>query len=268
MAVRDAVPLGSAGTTRWLDEVERRLGSGVGDQTLRQALARRESGTSWCATTCRYDAQVTPTLAVHESLAESGINRVANFGPATGSTIEQPDVTLDGHTRLPYPSVEIYDVGGTSAGRLVPQSRLVEVRGAAEDVPAALTALGGDRDAITSSDAAGRLDGLPLIQTDGMQRREVSVGRPAENYSPVLTETEQGRQHRRTLGYDVDATAPSTTRTWVAAWSTYGVVVRGGCGCHACGPDRATDRSPRWTVIRPVAGSRERSAGAVVNGWS
>jgi arabinofuranan 3-O-arabinosyltransferase len=137
----------------------------------------------------RYDAQVTPTLAVHESLAESGIQRVASFGPATGSTIEQPDATLDGHTRLPYPSVEIYDVGGTSPGRLVPESRLVNVRGAAEDVPAVLTALGGDRDAVISSDAAGRLDGLPLIQTDGLQRREVSDGKnpsgvPATDQQP------------------------------------------------------------------------------------
>ena len=122
-------------------------------------------------------------------------------------------MTLDGHTRLPYPSVEIYDVGDTVPGRLVPQSQLVEVRGAAEDVPAVLTALGGDRDAITSSDAAGQFDGLPLIQTDGMQRREVSVGRPAENYSPVLTETEQRppaspharvRRRRRRTEYDAD----------------------------------------------------------------
>ena len=158
MAVRDAVPLGSAGTTRWLDEVERRLGTGVGDQTLRQALARAGVRYVVVRNDLRYDAQVTPTLAVHESLAESGIKRVAYFGPATGSTIEQPGVTLDGRTRLPYPSVEIYDVGDTSPARLIPQSQLVEVRGAAEDVPAALTALGGDRDAVTTSDAAGQLD--------------------------------------------------------------------------------------------------------------
>jgi arabinofuranan 3-O-arabinosyltransferase len=161
MAVRDAVPLGSAGTTRWLDEVERRLGSGVGDQTLRQALTRAGVRYVVVRNDLRYDAQVTPTLAVHESLAESGISRVASFGPATGSTIEQPGVTLDGHMRLPYPSVEIFDVGETSAGRLVPESRLVQVRGAAEDVPAVLTALGGDRAAVTSSDAAASSTGCP-----------------------------------------------------------------------------------------------------------
>ena len=82
MAVRDAVPLGSAGTTRWLDEVERRLGSGVGDQTLRQALARAGVRYVVVRNDLRYDARVTPTLAVHESLAESGINRVATLRPS------------------------------------------------------------------------------------------------------------------------------------------------------------------------------------------
>ena len=264
MAVRDAVPLGSAGTTRWLDEVERRLGSGVGDQTLRQALARAGVRYVVVRNDLRYDAQVTPTLAVHESLAESGIKRVASFGPPTGSTIEQPGVTLDGHMRLPYPSVEIYDVGDTSAGRLVPESRLVEVRGAAEDVPAVLTALGGDRDAVTSSDAAGRLDGLQLIQTDGMQRREVSVGRPAENYSPVLTATEDGRQHRRTLGYDDGTATPSTTRTWgggiadvraSSSASDADATLRTGPGN---GPFAAVDGDPssRW-----ISGTFGRSSG-------
>jgi len=264
MAVRDAVPLGSAGATRWLDEVERRLGTGVGDKTLRQALTRASVRYVVVRNDLRYDAQVTPAVAVHESLAESGIKRVAYFGPVTGSTIEQPGVTLDGHTRLPYPSVEIYDVGETSAGRLVPQSQLVEVRGASEDVPAALTALGGDREAVTTSDAAGKLSGLPLIQTDGMQRREVSVGRPAENYSPVLSASEAGRQGRRTLGYDVDPAAPSTTRTWgggivdVRASSSAAdanATLRTGPGN---GPFAAVDGDPssRW-----ISGNFGRSSG-------
>ncbi|MFD3400126.1 alpha-(1-_3)-arabinofuranosyltransferase family protein [Kribbella sp. NPDC058693] len=214
MAVRDAVPLGSAGATRWLDEVERRLGSGVGDRTLQQALQRAGVRYVVVRNDLRYDVQLASTIAVHESLGESGIGRVASFGPPTGSRIEQPDVTLDGHTRLPYASVEIYDAGQTDAGRLVPRSRLVEVRGAAEDVPAALTAMGADQEAITSSDAAGRLDGLPLIETDGLQRREVSFGRPAENYSPVLTASDPGRLGRRVLGYQLDGASPLTTRTW------------------------------------------------------
>ncbi|MEV5964329.1 alpha-(1-_3)-arabinofuranosyltransferase family protein [Kribbella sp. NPDC051952] len=138
-------PLAIGGTTPWLEEVDRRLASGVGDQTLRQSLTR--AGIKYVV--LRNDTS--DALVVHESLAEAGIRRVAYFGPAAS---------------LRYPSVEIFDTGDTNTGRLIPQSRLVEVRGDAQDVPAALTAIGGDRGAITSSDAVGRLDEPPLIQTD------------------------------------------------------------------------------------------------------
>ncbi|ADB32160.1 coagulation factor 5/8 type domain protein [Kribbella flavida DSM 17836] len=212
MAVRDAVPLGSAGTTRWLDELERRLGSGVGDKTLVQALNRAGIRYVVVRNDLRNDVQVSPALAVHESLAEAGIARVAYFGPPTGSPIEEPGLTLDERTRLPYPSVEIFDVGEVSPARVVPQSQLVEVRGGSEDVPSVLTALGPDREAVLSTDVGGLQ--LPLIQTDGLQRREVTVGRAAENYSPVLTAQDPGRQGRRTLDYVLDPDAPQTTRSW------------------------------------------------------
>ncbi|WP_020388841.1 alpha-(1-_3)-arabinofuranosyltransferase [Kribbella catacumbae] len=263
MAVRDAVPLGSAGTTRWLDEVERRLGSGVGDKTLQQALARAGVKYVVVRNDLRIDAQVTPTMAVHESLDESGLKRAAYFGPPTGSSIEQTGLTLDEHTRLPYPSVEIYDVGDVSPARLVPQSQLVEVRGAPEDVPAVLAALGGDREAVTSTDAKG-LGKLPLVQTDGLQRREVTVGRPADNLSPVLTQEDPGRQKRRTLDYVVDPAAALTTRSWtggitdVRASSSAAdadATLRLGPGN---GPSAAVDGDPttRW-----VSGTFGRSSG-------
>ncbi|MFF0270757.1 alpha-(1-_3)-arabinofuranosyltransferase [Kribbella sp. NPDC004536] len=264
MAVRDAVPLGSAGATRWLDEVERRLGSGVGDETLREALTRAGVRYVVVRNDLRRDAQLTSTLAVHESLAGAGLRRVASFGPMTGSTIEQPEVTLDGHTRLPYPSVEVFDAGPTSAGRLVPSPRLVEVRGAAEDVPGVLTALGGEREAIADADTAGRLTGLPFVQTDGLQRREVSFGRAAENYSPVLTASAAGRQGRRTLGYDVEGAGPSTTRIWdggiadvraSSSASDADATLRAGPGN---GPFAAVDGDPssRW-----ISGAYGRSSG-------
>jgi arabinofuranan 3-O-arabinosyltransferase len=263
LAVRDAVPLGSAGTTRWLDEVERRLGSGVGDPTLQQALVRAGVKYVVVRNDLRVDAQASPPLAVHESLAEAGIKRVAYFGPPTGSSIEQPGVTLDERTRLPYPSVEIFDVGEVSPARLVPQSQLVEVRGAPEDVPSALTALGGDREAVTSEDAAG-LGKIPLIQTDGLQRREVSVGRAADNVSPVMTARDPGRQDRRALDYVVDPAAPRTTRSWaggladVRASSSSAdadATLRTGPGN---GPAAAVDGDPstRW-----ISGTFGRSSG-------
>jgi arabinofuranan 3-O-arabinosyltransferase len=267
MVVRDAVPLGSAGATRWLDEIERRLGSGVGDETLHEAIARAGIRYVVVRNDLRTDAQVSPTLAVHESLAESGINRVAAFGPPTGSSIEQPAVTLDERTRLPYPSVEIFDVGEVSSARLVPQSRLVEVRGAPEDVSSVLTALGGDREAVVASDLAGHeeLRGqLPVVQTDGLQRREVTFGRPAENVSPVLTAGDPGRQRRRTLDYVVEPESPRTTKSFAggiadvrasSSASDVQATLRIGPGS---GPFAAVDGDP---LTRWVSGTYGRSVG-------
>lgn len=216
MAVRDAVPLGSAGTTRWLDEVERQLGSGIGGKQLRDALTRAGIRYVVVRNDLRLDARSAPGLAVHETLVESGVTRIQTFGPPAGSPIEQPDVTLDQRTQLPYPSLEVFDVGEVAAARLVPRSGLVEVRGAPEDVPSVLTSLGGDREAVLSSDLAGvgdQLAGLPLVQTDGLQRRELSIGRSADNLSPVLAATDPGRQGRRTLEYVVAPEEDRTTRT-------------------------------------------------------
>jgi hypothetical protein len=132
------------------DDVQRRIDSGVGDQTLRQELTR--DGVRYVVV--RNDLEdVAPALAVHDSLADAGIKRVAYFGPA-------------GQTRLPYPTVEIYDVGPTTPGRLLPRSRLVAVDGTVDDVPTVVTALGGGGGAVLRTDAAGKLDGLPLIETD------------------------------------------------------------------------------------------------------
>nr|WP_238351365.1 alpha-(1->3)-arabinofuranosyltransferase family protein [Kribbella shirazensis] len=152
------------------DDLTRRVDSGVGDQALRQELTR--DGIRYVVV--RNDQQDgTPALAIHESLADAGIGRVAYFGPA-------------GQTRLPYPSVEIYDVGATTPGRLVPQSRLVAVGGTADDVPAVVTALGGDGAAVLRGDASGKFDQLPLIET-----RDQEVDRQPSAF--VLRNREVGR---------------------------------------------------------------------------
>ncbi|TDD59177.1 DUF3367 domain-containing protein [Kribbella antibiotica] len=147
---------------QWLDdEVERRLASGVGDRSFQQMLAH--AGVRYLVIRNDRAAGVPPAAAVHETLGEAGLKRVAHFGTAIGD----------------YPSVEIYDAGTASVARLIPESRLVEVRGTTSDVPAVLSALGGDREAITSVDVSGAQAELPLIQSDGLQRRELGVDQPA-----------------------------------------------------------------------------------------
>ncbi|HEY3559505.1 MAG TPA: alpha-(1-_3)-arabinofuranosyltransferase family protein [Kribbella sp.] len=161
-------------------DMRSRIDSGVGDQTLRQELNR--NGVRYVVV--RNDRQDgTPALAIHESLADAGIGRVAYFGPA-------------GQTRLPYPSVEIYDVGATTPGRLVPQSRLVAVGGSADDVPTVVTALGGQGAAVLRADARGKLDGLPLVETESQQTQSQQTESRQADRQPnavVLRNSQIGR---------------------------------------------------------------------------
>ncbi|NUR99288.1 MAG: DUF3367 domain-containing protein [Kribbellaceae bacterium] len=151
------------------DDMRRRVDSGVGDQTLRQEL--NQDGVRYVVV--RNDQEDgTPALAIHDSLADAGINRAAYFGPA-------------GQTRLPYPSVEIYDVGATSPGRLIPESRLFALGGSTDDVPTAVTALGGGGAAVLRADADGKVDGLPVVATADQADVEPSA--------VVLRNTEIGR---------------------------------------------------------------------------
>ena len=216
LAVRDAVPLGSAGSTRWLDEIERRLGAGLGGTELRTALAR--AGVRFVAVRndLRTDVQGSHPLAVHQALARSGLTRAAFFGPPAGSPIESTTVTLDERTRLPYPSIEVYDVGPAPQAELIPGSQLVTVSGGPEDVPSVTTTTAAGA-TVVGSDRFGHerlLARSDEVLTDGYQRREVAFGRTGDNTSAVLTADDPGRQHRGVGDYDSDPDPARTTRTW------------------------------------------------------
>ncbi|NOL38630.1 DUF3367 domain-containing protein [Kribbella sandramycini] len=130
-----------AARPQWVDdELAGRLASGAGDQSLRQTLVN--AGVRYVVV--RSDLTALAPIAIHETLTETGLKRVASF-----------------------PRTDIYDLGPANLARLIPESRLVEVRGTTDDVPAVLSALGGDREAITSADSGRGLRELPLIQVDG-----------------------------------------------------------------------------------------------------
>ena len=213
-AVRDAVPLGSAGSTRLLDEIQRRLGEGMGGPELRSLLTR--SGVRYVVVRndLRLDAQGDPSIAVHQSLAQSGIDRVAEFGPPTGSHVEDLTRTVDERTLVPYPSVEIYDVGATPDVSVVPRSQLVTATAGPEDVGELAQLYGGDGAAVLGSDARGHenlLATAPGVLTDGQRRREVFYGRATHNTSQVLAANDPGPEHRRSMDYVSDPRAGETT---------------------------------------------------------
>ncbi len=223
--VRDAVPLGSAGTTRWLDEVESRLQGGSGGAALRSALTSAGVRYVLVRNDLRpdtVDGAGAQNLRVHEALAETGITAAASFGPPVASPRglepETPDHTLDQKTRLPYPSIEIFEVGAGADAALVPGDALVTVHGGAEDVPDALAAVDGAGAAVVGSDIAALPDGVrdlaADILMDGNQSREVFFGRAGNNTSQVLGPMDPRRTDRTVTGFVADPTAPSTERAW------------------------------------------------------
>ncbi len=228
-AVRDAVPLGSAGTTRMLDVVQQRLTSGRGGADVREAL--RRSGVRYLVlrNDLRLDAVDNVGLQVHQALAESGMPApVQSFGPRVAGALESGERTLDSRTRLPYPSVEIFDLGPVDAATVVPAADVVTAVGGSEDglrvlAPATGPARGAGATTpapgamLTGTDASGAAAALGTrgsVLTDGNVRREVFFGRSSDNRSAPLTADDPGRTDRRVTDFDADPAAPKTTRVW------------------------------------------------------
>ncbi len=216
-AVRDAVPLGSAGATRFLDSVEAGLSSGRGGPELSAAL--RSAGVRYLVVRndLRGDATRNIQALVHQALAQSGMSVIASFGPRVNPFAEQPGVTQESHTRLPYPSVEVVDTGGTANATQAAVGAVGQVTGGAEDVGAVLAAHPELAMTVTGSDGAAlrsQLAGSTSVVTDGNRRREVFFGRASDNSSPVMAADDPGRSGRRVFDYVADPASPQTVRAW------------------------------------------------------
>ncbi|WP_068398096.1 alpha-(1-_3)-arabinofuranosyltransferase domain-containing protein [Kribbia dieselivorans] len=214
-AVRDAVPLGSAGATRVLDDIEDRLRHGDGSG-LRAQL--RSVGIRWVIVrndlTSSHPGVV--GLSVHQALDQAGLSLARAFGDPIDTPGETQSTTVDERTRLPYPAVQAYDVGDVPQARVVPLDRVAQVAGGPEDVTDALAATPGTEAAVVGEDARALRDATgvaaPLVVTDGNQRREVDFGRTFDNRSPVLFADDPGRSGRRVTSYDAGTGGGETVR--------------------------------------------------------
>ncbi|WP_256842307.1 alpha-(1-_3)-arabinofuranosyltransferase domain-containing protein [Ornithinimicrobium cryptoxanthini] len=225
-AVRDAVPLGGAGSTRWLDEIQRRLGSGDGGPDLAQALGRGGVGWVVVRNDLALTAHRTPQVAPHQALVGAGLERVADFGPPVGPAGESDSHTVRQRTIVPTPSVQIYAVPDPMTARLVPLADTMRLTGGPEDVPGlaglAPAYLLEGSSATDSADLDGAdLDGVDLDElggtalSDGYRRRAVDFGRAADNLSGMMT-PDQAMPDRRVNDYLVPGLGDRAPITWPA----------------------------------------------------
>ncbi|WP_370892945.1 alpha-(1-_3)-arabinofuranosyltransferase family protein [Janibacter sp. GXQ6167] len=215
-AVRDAVPLGSAGGTRAMDYIERELRSGRGGPPLTNAL--RSAGIRFLVVRndLRTDAENGAQLALHQSLARSRLTPVRTFGEAQFS-LESPERTVDWRTRLPYPAVEVYDLGAVPSARQVPLDQVVSAPGAgAEDVADVRAAFPWVKAVVTGTDVSelGDQTSVPeRIVVDGNKQREIGFG-AIDSSSQVRADTDPVRSGRAIWDYIADPQAPQTHRVW------------------------------------------------------
>ena len=185
-AVRDAVPLSSAGNIRLLDSIEQQLASGTGGAGLAQLLA--DAGISdvlvrhdivWART-----GSTRPTVVDAALQSAPGLRRAKTFGPLLGfGTGGQ--VTIDQGLDLEQPALVVYAV--TPPAVLATRwdvSRIPRVAGGPEDLLRLRTSgLLPAGPTVLQADAPPALQGSADLVTDGYRRREMAFGRIGDDSS-------------------------------------------------------------------------------------
>ncbi len=197
-AVRDGVPLGSAGNTRMLDAVEGALATGRGSTGLPAYLARAGVG----LVVERNDLDwarigTTRPLLVHAALSRSGLVRVAAFGPTIGGSQIDGSV-IDGGLSVGLPAVEVWSVPGPGSA-VVRGTDPLTLAGGPEDTLSLGEAGIAGQDPVQLAGDGG--DGKVTVVTDGYRRREVDFGSSRANATATMTVDEQFRAPRRVHDY-------------------------------------------------------------------
>jgi arabinofuranan 3-O-arabinosyltransferase len=223
-SIRDGVPLGSAGNTRFLDEVERVLGTGRAVPGFREFLAR--AGVAYVVHRNDLDwakLGTTRPVLVRAALTQAGLTPAASFGPRIGAGFD-PDGVVDGGLGVDIPAVEVWSVSG--AERVSRWAEPTVLAGGPEDL---LTALGAGMNPDRAVVLAGDADAPPTVVTDGYRRREVNFGNSRANASATYTGTQPWQAPRRVHDY---WPVPTPGRQSLAV-DTFGVPTSSSSGAQA-----------------------------------
>ncbi|ADP83107.1 Protein of unknown function DUF3367 [Pseudofrankia inefficax] len=214
--VRNLIPLGSVGITRWLDAVEDALSRGDG-AGLAAALARAGVGQIVVRNDLAADAWDTPpsTSEIHRALAASGLREAATFGPAVAAHLGTTELSVPVARRPAVgkvPALEVWTVpGGASLVQAYSAADALVVAGGPEATLqlAAHGLLPADRAVVLADDLTGpgevstaggvvapSADTVPASQvltpttglavTDTLDRRDYIFGRVHASASYLL----------------------------------------------------------------------------------
>lgn len=199
--VRDGVPLGGAGATRLLDEVEARVSQGRGGLELLTLLDNLAvTKVVLVGDHQRPNSRFTPPVVVRAALVDSGARSVASFGQLVGGTTDVQWASDWGLDR-PMRELEVFDVRTTrsiSPTQTTASAAATTLGGGPEGIaalPRQIAVLEADSASLAAVGPGGS------AATDTLQRRLASFATATDVYGPLLAAEEPYPGHRSNHDY-------------------------------------------------------------------
>ena len=192
-AVRNAIPLGNPGSTRFLDGINSILEQGRGSTTLAGSLV--SAGIGWLVLRNDIDpftGATAPEVVRATLLGSPGISRDRQFGPRL--TTDDAEALGIGPSSPSLGTIEVFRVDDYVPGpRVVPTTDVGSAIGGPEAL--AIGRLDAGRPWALSSNSSG--EPTTVVATDTLRRRAINFGAPVGRaYSPTLpadTDVRRGR---------------------------------------------------------------------------
>lgn len=213
-AVRDAIPLGAPGATRWMDGVDQLLATGTRQPDLAAQLSRAGITTVVLRNDLNQLTTPIPTATVRATLLSSpGLDQVGEFGKPITINRTLSDGAVGGYTKVP--PIEVFSVRTDKAAdarlSVVPVSDVAALQGAAE----ALSTVRLDQAATVSARDAELVGTDVVIGTDTNRRRTLNTGAQVDqNYGPTVTADTDVAQGKAQADFTEDATMDQTVVTY------------------------------------------------------